>query len=93
MTEMSRLALKLMEADIPFTVNIQKWDEARYPQIYLHDDKGGYIGDVVCNSMSYGHEDGLLEIMGFGIANNDVQGYLTADLVFDWILDYLSEHN
>lgn len=93
MTEMSKLALKLMEADIPFDVNIQKIGAEKYPQIILYNVEGDYIGDAICNIMSYGHEDGLLEIKGFDIADNDVQGYLTADLVFDWILNYSSEHN
>lgn len=93
MTEMSKLALKLMEADIPFEVNIQEHNTEKYPQIVLYDDEGIYIGDVICNFMSCGYEDGLLEIKGFDIADNGVQGYLTADLVFDWIMDYLSKHN
>lgn len=94
MTEMSRLALKLMEADIPFEVNIQKFDvDESYPQIIFYDDNHNRIGDVICNSLSDGHEDGLLELMGLDLGEKGTQGYLTADLVFDWILDYLSEHN
>lgn len=36
--------------------------------------------DAVCNDMSYGHEQGLLEVMG-SISNrpNDVEGWLTAE--------------
>ena len=94
MTEMSRLALKLMEANIPFEVNIQKgYVSEPCPQIIFYDDNHNRIGDVVCNSLSHGYEDGLLELMGLDLMYKEIQGYLTADLVFDWILDYLSKHN
>lgn len=37
--------------------------------------------DAVCHDYSYGHEEGLLEIMGILVADfeDDVEGYLTAD--------------
>ena len=36
--------------------------------------------DAVCNDMSYGHELGLLEVMGSISADpDDVEGWLTAD--------------
>lgn len=50
-------------------------------QIKVYDPKGHYVWDAVCHYYSYGHEEGLLEIMG-DIVNHDddweVEGYLTA---------------
>lgn len=51
---------------------------------------------VICNDVSYGHEDGLLEIMGLLTDEeeefDDVKGWLTADDVFERISkDYFSQ--
>ena len=35
--------------------------------------------DAVCHSYSYGHEEGLIEVMGLGCDEDDVIGYLTAN--------------
>jgi hypothetical protein len=46
--------------------------------------------DVICHMGSYGHEQGLLEIMG-AICNtydDDVEGYLTVEEVFERIKKY-----
>lgn len=41
--------------------------------------------------MSYGHENGLLEIWGLGDTEDDVQGWLTANDVFARIYtDYIN---
>lgn len=37
--------------------------------------------DAVCNKYSYGHENGLIEIMGLPQCEDDVIGYLTANEV------------
>lgn len=41
--------------------------------------------DAVCHDFSYGHEDGLLEIMGKIVQNeyDDVEGWLTADEILE----------
>lgn len=39
------------------------------------------VCDAICHSFSYGHEKGLIEIMGL-TEENDVEGYLTAKEVF-----------
>jgi len=45
---------------------------------------------VICNPMSYGHEEGLLEIMGLltreESEDDDVVGWLTAEDVFNRIV-------
>ena len=46
--------------------------------------------DVICHRGSYGHEHGLLEVMG-AICNaydDDVEGYLTVEEVFERIKEY-----
>ena len=43
------------------------------------------VGDAVLHGGSYGHDDGLLEIVGKGVrsAFDDVEGYLSADEVME----------
>ena len=78
MTEMQKLAVKLIENKIPFQVGIQ--GDFGTPQIFIPsiDDP---ICDIVCNKVSYGNKEGLLEI--YSNDENDVRGWLTADQVFD----------
>lgn len=41
--------------------------------------------DVICNSGSYGHKEGLLEVYGLPQCAGDVLGYLTAEEVLKLI--------
>lgn len=77
-TEMDKLIPMLCKADIPFDLAIH----FGRPQIaYPSFDNRVY--DVVCHWGSYGHERGLLEIMGLCDEKiDDVEGYLTAEEVF-----------
>lgn len=43
--------------------------------------------DAVCHKNSYGHENGLIEIMGLPQCNDDVIGYLTAEEVLAMVDD------
>lgn len=68
MEEIFKLALGLSKRKIPYTL-----------KTYC----GGLqllfgTGDVICNRISYGHEIGLLETIGFSWDGDDVTGYLTA---------------
>lgn len=82
MTEMSKLFLLLADADIPFeTHEIFGTMQICYPTIKNR------ICDAICHEFSYGHEEGLLEIMGLVDPEicddvDDVEGYLTAEEVF-----------
>lgn len=61
-------------------------------QILFYDNMGNVIADAVCNSMSYGHEQGLIEVMGEPLCqadDDDVEGYLTADTVFNRWMNWL----
>lgn len=60
-------------------------------QIIVYNNKGVQLWDAVCHSGSYGHERGLLEIMGDitkkrlcdNIILNDVEGYITAENIIE----------
>lgn len=54
-------------------------------QILLFDENDEIIADAICHGGSYGHTEGLLEIMGKGVKSKDdsVEGYLTARQVFN----------
>lgn len=54
--------------------------------IFLNSQNGEQIGDAVCHFGSYGHERGLIEVMGFPFCDEeDVVGFLTADEVIHQI--------
>lgn len=93
MTEMAKLAEKLMQNNIPFEINYM--DKTLFsrcgesvPQIVYPNSKK-YVCDVICHKYSYGGDHGLLEIMG--LTDNeydDVEGYLTAEEVFKKIFNH-----
>ena len=54
--------------------------------IFLNTQSEERIGDVICHCGSYGHEKGLIEVMGFPFCDeDDVVGFLTADEVIHQI--------
>lgn len=54
--------------------------------IFLNPETEERIGDAVCHFGSYGHESGLIEVMGFPFYDEeDVVGFLTADEVIHQI--------
>ena len=80
--EMMALAFGLRERNIKFEVysffdGLQIWCDG---------------WDAICHNGSYGHERGLIEVMGLPQCGNDVIGYLTAAEVLamvdgDWVDD------
>ena len=48
--------------------------------IIYFDDEGNRIGDVIEHCGSYGHEQNLMEAMGFNL--DDVKGYLSIEEAF-----------
>ncbi len=62
-------------------------------QVMIFDSKGDYLWDAICNNMSYGREDGLIEVMEHTVNNyvlteeersyDDVLGWLTAQDIID----------
>lgn len=81
MEELDKLETYLREHDY----HIQRDAE----QIIVYDEKGKYLWDAICNVWSYGHKDGLLEIMGYPVVKktdrDSVVGWLTADDVIERI--------
>ena len=76
-----RLASMLLAANIPFEGR-ELWDgyQVCYPSIENR------VSDAVCHHFSYGHENGLLEIMGLvdeEEIGDSVEGWLTAEQVFE----------
>jgi hypothetical protein len=90
MTEMEKLINKLAKADIPYELTvlydtIQVW----YPSVKNN------VADVVCHEWSMGNKDGLLEIMGLvdeTKTGDVVEGYLTADEIFERIAKHYRTH-
>jgi hypothetical protein len=84
--EIFRLANMLKHANIPF-----KFLEDRfYNGYHLHYMVNGeLVCSVICTDISYGHEEGLLEIMGLltkeELQIDNVAGFLTAQDVFNRI--------
>ena len=77
--EMGKLEWLLQEAKIPYRIEyIWGMPSVRY---YGHGEE--LICDAVCHSGSYGHEIGLLEIMGLTRNDDSVEGWLTSEEVFD----------
>lgn len=46
---------------------------------------GDWDWDAICHSGSYGHENGLIEVMGLPQCQDDVIGYLTAEEVLKMV--------
>jgi len=83
MTEMEKLINLMDDAGIPYDVRTL-WGG---PQI-LYPNTDNCICDAVCHSFSYGHQEGLLEIMGLvdeEEVGDSVEGWLTGKQVFDRI--------
>lgn len=88
MTEMDKLIAALVANRIPFQVK-PCWDNS--VQVIYPMDGPKRVCDAVCHNSSYGHQEGLLEIMGLvngDEVGDDVEGWLTAEEVFRRI----SEH-
>lgn len=82
--EMTTLIDRLTSANIPFVVEEDFFGATHV--MYPGNWADGCECSVVCNDMSYGHENELLEIMGLldeeESEYDDVIGWLTAENVF-----------
>lgn len=77
--EMTKLAQALTVNNIPFK------ERPLFNGVQIIGD--GW--DAICHDYSYGHEDGLIEVMGLDDGSNrddDVIGYLTAEDVLKMVL-------
>ena len=82
--EMMKLAFGLRDRGIGFKV--QSFFDGI--QIVV----GDFDWDAICHSGSYGHENGLIEVMGLPQCQDDVIGYLTAEDVLKMV-DELEPEN
>ena len=82
-TQVDELITMLEKTDIPFTVTSNNGR----PQVWYPDDKHP-VCDAICHWASYGHQTGLIEIMGLTHNNDSVEGYLNADEVFTRIKEH-----
>ena len=78
MTEMQKLDILLKRAKIPHTY--EDYADYLYGQIIVYDSEGHKLWDAVCSVMTYGGEQGFIEVRGPAIVGhcNDVEGWLTA---------------
>lgn len=80
-----RLASLCSAEDIPFVMRPQfNGLQLVYPRLETWEL------DVICHDYSYGHEQGLLEVMGAicQAYDDDVEGYLDVEEVFERIKKY-----
>ena len=52
---------------------------------------GDWDWDAICHSGSYGHENGLIEVMGLPQCQDDVIGYLTAEDILEMVDELIPE--
>ena len=87
LSEMRKLQRMLDEANISY--DIRKIFSGEQIEYFGHNDrtKKGRVCSIICHEYSYGSDIELLEIMGFALTDSDdgVEGYLTAEEVFDRI--------
>ena len=81
--EMMKLAFGLRDRGIEFSVK-SFFDGI---QIVV----GDFDWDAICHSGSYGHENGLIEVMGLPQCQDDVIGYLTAKEVLKMVDELIPE--
>lgn len=75
--EMMKLAFGLRDRGIEFSV------KSFYDGIQIV--VGDWDWDAICHSGSYGHENGLIEVMGLPQCQDDVIGHLTAEEVLKMV--------
>lgn len=94
LTELNKVEAWLKENEIMYTRedNDNFFEFADYHQIRVFNRTGRQIWDVVCHYGSYGCDQGLLEIMGDMVPEDDhVRGYMTAQDVIDMATNYYME--
>lgn len=84
--EMTKLAVMLAKANIPF--ELHTWSTCNEDCLQIASpSKENMVVDAVCHKFSYGGSSGLIEVMGSAnknLPNNDVVGWLTAEDAFQY---------
>lgn len=76
-TEMMKLAFGLRDRGIEFKAR------SFFDGLQIIVEDGDW--DAICHSGSYGHEKGLIEVMGLPQCEDDVIGWLTAEEVLKMV--------
>ena len=83
--------IEMVQKNPPLTFTFSVVEHMGRPQIIFMDaETGERVCDAVCHWGSYGHERGLIEVMGWPLCeaiDDDVEGYLTADTVYARLMD------
>lgn len=81
MTELDKLEKYLKEKGYNYERKKSNIGIHSGAQIIVYNEKGDRQWDAICNWASYGHEKGLLEIMGSIVkpGGDSVEGWLTAE--------------
>lgn len=87
--EMGKLEWLLQEAKIPYRIDYV----IGMPSVRYYGHGKNLICDAICHSGSYGHEEGLLEIMGLTRNGDSIEGRLTSEEVFDRISEDWNKGN
>lgn len=82
-THVDELITMLEKTDIPFVVT----SNHGRPQVWYPNDIDP-VCDAICHWASYGHQTGLIEIMGLTHNDDSVEGYLNANEVFARIKEH-----
>ena len=95
LTELDKLERMLKDAGVKYErideedgTPVFTWEfhQLRHPEPFGEK----WLWDVVCNSASYGHEKGLLEIWGRNIS--EPEGWLGAEECFEKIKEILKDY-
>lgn len=85
-THVDKLTTMLEATNIPFEIT----ENYGRPQVW-YPNKEHPVCDAICHWGSYGHQTGLIEIMGLTHNDDSVEGYLNADEVFSRIKEHWEE--
>lgn len=103
MDEINKLYNWLMEHKDFYGWRVDKFDHhphlsfSPWYQVIIYDKDDGRLWDAVWHSFSYGFEEGLLEILGDDLVDEDegcgsgVAGWLTADDVIERVIKAYGE--
>lgn len=86
-THVDKLIAMLETTNIPFEIT----ENNGRPQVW-YPNQAQAVCDAICHWGSYGHEKGLIEIMGLVQGDDTVEGNLTAQEVFNRIQQHYEDN-
>lgn len=83
--------IEKVQKNPPLTFTFSVVEHMGRPQIVFMDaETGERVCDAVCHYGSYGHEEGLIEVMGYPLCTateDDVEGFLTANTIYERLMN------